>query len=52
MLCCKERLNKATDYDKCEDICTLPEVRNAFTHARVNNHRLLSQLVNLCVASL
>ena len=42
MLCCKERLDKVMDYDKCKDICTLPEARYASTHARVNNHRLLS----------
>ena len=42
MLCCKERLDKVVDYNKCEDICTLPEARYASTHARVNNHRLIS----------
>ena len=41
-LCCKERLEKVVDYDKCKDICTLPETRYAPTHALVNNHRLLS----------
>ena len=42
MLCCKGRLDKVVDYDKCKDICTLPEARYASTHARVNNQRLLS----------
>ena len=44
-LCCKGRLNKVVDYDRCIDvclnICTLPEARYVPTHARVNNHRLL-----------
>ena len=42
-LCCKERLDKVVDYNKSKEICTLPEARHAPTHARVNNHRLLSQ---------
>ena len=42
MLCCKERLDKVVDYDEGKDICTLPEARDASTHARVNNHWLLS----------
>ena len=42
MLCCKERLDKVVDYDKCKDIYTLPEARIASTHAHVNNQRLLS----------
>ena len=42
MLCCKERLDKVVDYDKYKDICTLPEARYAYTHALLNNHRVLS----------
>ena len=42
MLWCKERFDKVVDYDKCKDICMLSEARYASTHARVNNHRLLS----------
>ena len=43
-LCCKERLDKVVDYDRCIDVCidisTLPEARYVPTHAGVNNHRL------------
>ena len=41
-LCCKERLDKVVNYEKCKDIGTLPETRYAPTHTLVNNHRLLS----------
>ena len=41
-LYCKERLDKVVGYDRCIDICTLPETRYALTHARENNHRLVS----------
>ena len=40
--CCKESLDKVVDYDERKDICTQPEARYVPTHARVNNHRLLS----------
>ena len=33
MLCCKEMLDKVVDYDKSNDICTLPKARYASTHA-------------------
>ena len=44
-LCCKERLDKVVDNDRCIDVCidisTLPGARYVPTHARVNNQLML-----------